>query len=74
MIRHSEIEVKPRAGERYRCPTCRLTLDFDGTLEQFVVPPFETDHQSKPPAERSRRLPPPVASKPRKPKPPRSGA
>ncbi len=50
MIRHSEIEVKPRAGERYRCPTCRLTLDFDGTLEQFVVPPFETDHQSKPPA------------------------
>ncbi len=68
IIRHSEIELRPRDGERYRCHTCRLTLDFNGTLEKFVVPPFETE-QDAPPAERSRRVPTPITGRPRRKRP-----
>ena len=66
MIHHSELEPKPRAGERYRCHVCRLTLDFDAQTEKFIVAPFETDHVTEPPPPRQpRTLPPTVSARPK---------
>ena len=63
-LRHSELEAKPRAGERYRCHICRLSLDFDAKLDRLVVAPFETDHQpDQNIVERPRTLPPPYTPK-----------
>jgi hypothetical protein len=57
-LRHSELEAKPRPGERYRCHICRLSLDFDAALDRLVVAPFESDHQSdRGVTERARTLP-----------------
>ena len=63
-LRHSELEAKPRRGERYRCHICRLSLDFDAEADRLVVAPFDAD---QPPersvSERARTLPPPYAAK-----------
>ena len=65
-LRHSELDAKPRPGERYRCHICRLSLDFDARLEQLVVAPFEQDHQSdRSVMERVRTLPEPYTPKPK---------
>ena len=59
-LRHSDLDAKPRSGERYRCHICRLSLDFDEQLDRLVVAPFEADHQpERTILERPRTLPPP---------------
>ena len=66
IIRHSELDPKPRGGERYRCHVCRLTLDFDEASEKLVIAPFETDHLTEPRAsKRPRTLPPTVSARPK---------
>jgi hypothetical protein len=65
IIKHSELDPRPHGGQRYRCHICRLSLDFDEATEKLVVAPFEADHQTEPPAGRSRRLPTPVTGRPR---------
>jgi len=64
VLRHNELDPKPRAGERYRCHICRLSLDFDPNADRLVVTPLEADHQSSlETVERARALPPPVTAK-----------
>ena len=72
-LRHNELDLKPRAGERYRCHICRLSLDFDESLDRLVVAPFEGDHlpDRLPAPERPRTLPPPYTPAPKQ-KPRRS--
>ena len=66
VLRHSELVSKPRAGERYRCHICRLSLDFDESLDRLVVAPFEADHQpDRSVIERARTLPPPYTPAPK---------
>jgi hypothetical protein len=65
-LRHSELEAKPRPGERYRCHICRLSLDFDPTVDRLVVAPLEADHQSdRSVMDRARTLPQPFTPKPK---------
>jgi hypothetical protein len=40
-IRHSELELKPRAGERYRCHICRLELVLDPATDKLTVTPLD---------------------------------
>ena len=66
VLRHSELDAKPRTGERYRCHICRLSLDFDARLDRLVVAPFEADHQPNVSAlQRPRTLPEPFTPKPK---------
>ncbi len=41
IIRHSPVEERPRAGERYRCHVCRLELMLDATHDALAVSPVE---------------------------------
>ena len=65
-LRHSELEAKPRPGERYRCHICRLSLDFDPKTDRLIVAPFESDQPADRSAhERVRTLPRPYTAKPK---------
>ena len=64
IIRHSESEPKPRAGERYRCHVCRLALELDAQTDKLTIPPIEADHQVVPARKpRVRVIPAPVADR-----------
>jgi rubredoxin len=66
IIRHSELDPKPRGGERYRCHVCRLTLDFDEPSEKLVIAPFETDHLTqRRDSDRPRRIPSTISTRPK---------
>ena len=70
IITHSEVEPKPRIGERYRCHVCRLTLEFDGAIEKLTIAPLEADHHVEPKPVRARAITPAVLeATPRKKKP-----
>jgi len=61
VIRHSAVEERPVAHERYRCHVCRLTLNFDEQSSKLVIEEFEADHYIQPDvAKPARRLPTPV--------------
>jgi hypothetical protein len=71
IIRHNELDPKPRVGERYRCHVCRLALDFDGGIEKLVIADLEVDHAVADEPRRGRRtLPTPVVA-PARPRPAR---
>ena len=40
-IRHSDAEIAPRVGARYRCYACRLELALDAKTNRLVVPPLD---------------------------------
>jgi hypothetical protein len=48
VIRHSDVEERPVARERYRCHVCRLSLNFDEQLSKLVIEEFESDHYVQP--------------------------
>ncbi len=60
IIKHSEHDPKPRVGERYRCHVCRLSLEFDGSVDKLTIAPLETDHYVEPEPARARAIPSPV--------------
>ncbi len=48
IIRHSEIEERPRPGARYRCHICRLELVMDAARKKLIVPAFDQAADEKP--------------------------
>ncbi len=63
IIRHSEPEVRPRIGERYRCHVCRLTLEFDESADKLTITPLETDHEVERVERRPRAIPAPLTAR-----------
>ena len=61
IIRHSDVEERPSALERYRCHVCRLSLNFDEKASKLVIADFEDDHYVQPDEPKpSRTLPTPL--------------
>ena len=48
-IRHSDVELKPRAGVAYRGHVCRLELVLDVLSEKLTIAPLD-DRDYKPQA------------------------
>jgi hypothetical protein len=48
IVRHSEIEERPRPGARYRCHICRLELVMDAARKKLIVPAFDQAADEKP--------------------------
>jgi rubredoxin len=46
-IRHSEVEDRPRIGQRYRCHVCRLELVFDPHTNKLRVAPLRDEEDEK---------------------------
>jgi hypothetical protein len=42
-IRHSDLDDRPRLGERYRCHICRLDLKADPETKRLIVAPLRSD-------------------------------
>jgi hypothetical protein len=42
-IRHSDLDDRPRPGERYRCHICRLDLMADPETKRLIVAPLWSD-------------------------------
>jgi hypothetical protein len=47
VIRHSELEEKPRLGAVYRCAVCRLELVLDPETDKLTVAPFDTSNADR---------------------------
>ena len=68
IITHSEVDPRPRTGERYRCHVCRLTLEFDADADKLTIAPLEADHHVESKPARTRVIPPAaIEAKPKKP-------
>jgi hypothetical protein len=51
-IRHSEAELAPRLGVRYRCHVCRLELVVDPEDQKLTVPLVDDGGAKKEPGKR----------------------
>jgi rubredoxin len=49
-IQHSELELEPRLGVRYRCHICRLELTFDPKTGTLMASSLADDDDHGPPA------------------------
>jgi rubredoxin len=47
-IQHSEMELTPRAGHRYRCHVCRLELVTDDATGLMTVAPIDDANDGAP--------------------------
>jgi len=55
-VRHSDLEAKPRAGDRYRCHTCRLELTLNPNTGRLTMTPMgqAADEPSRKPRKEQR--------------------
>ena len=45
LIRHSDMEERPRPRQIYRCHICRLDLTFDAQIQKLTIAPLDSEAQ-----------------------------